>query len=194
MEDTKTPSVSEATAYTAALCGSREEQHRQLAEYALNPDRLWNDNVITGEATTPLRDHEQPHHRVAVLLKAQGLSTNEIAETLGYTASTISVILRQPWARKLLTELIMRHGRAGIERLLEAELIPSILTLVEVRDSPTAPPSTRVAAADKLLDRFLGKPTAFVETTTHQAPASDVETLQRQLDNLRAEEARLKAN
>ena len=45
-----------------------------------------------------------------------------------------------------------------IKTLLEQEALPSLRTLITVRDSDKAKPSDRTNAANALLDRFLGKP------------------------------------
>ena len=90
-------------------------------------------------------------------------------------------------------KLITEKGEAGIDTVLRSELLPSILTLAQVRDDPTSKGSEKIAACNSLIDRFLGKPVARVETSV--APQlSDVESMQRELDALKAEETRLKAN
>jgi lambda repressor-like predicted transcriptional regulator len=191
----------------APQCGSEAEPHHEaqpqqpqqphadeLAAYRNSPDALFNDTVIDGHDSNQVKRSEAPHHRLMVLLKSQGYSNNEIAEMTGYGVTTVSNVLRQPWARRRIVELITKHGLVGVQQLLEGELANNVMTLIEVRDDPNSRDSTRVNAANSLLDRFLGKPVARVETTQRDAPATTVEELQKQLDSLKAEEIRLRAN
>lgn len=164
------------------------------AEYRQRADALFGDRLVDGSNTNQVKNAEAPQHRLMVLLKVQGYSNREIAELTGYTDTTVSNVLRQPWARSRLVKLISEHGLVGIKRLLEGELAANILTLVAVRDDASARGSERIAAANALLDRFLGKPTTVVETTHREAPGASVEELQKQLDALKAEEQRLRAN
>lgn len=176
-------------------CGSIPELHQQeLNAYLGSDTALFNDRVADGVRGVPVSAAELPEHRLMVLLKAQGYSNREIAELTNYTPVRVSQVLRQPWARRRIVELITQHGTAGIVKLLEGELANNITTLVEVRDDPNSRGSERIAAANALLDRYLGKPVAKVETTHRDAPAASVEELKRQLEQLKAEEERLKSN
>lgn len=171
------------------------EEVKEILEVYTRGDNgapLFNDDVITGQDTNHLRKKEQPHHRIMVLLRAQGYTTREIARQLGYSDAAVSTALRQPWARAELVRLITSTGMEGVEKLLKAEMVPSILRLVDVRDSADAKGSEVIAACNSLIDRFLGKPVQRVETS--KAPETDVEALQAELESLKAEEGRLKQN
>ena len=136
--------------------------------------------------------HERPAHRLAILLKAQGLSNKEIAERLGLSAIHVGNILRQPWARKRLVEEIQRSGRDEIQALLAGSAVDSINTLIELRDDDEVENSVRKAAADSLLDRFLGKPTQRVESKNETHVFSgDVARIDQELAEFEAEEKRL---
>lgn len=164
-----------------------------LRQYEHTPHALFNDRVITGNDSQRTIKAEQPHHRLMVLMRARGFSTNEIASELGYTASTVSIALRQPWARQLLVDILQKEGLDGVHDLLKAELVPSVLRLVDERDNDEAKPSERISAANSLIDRFLGKPTQRVETAKATLP-SDIEALQREYERNQAELTRIKAN
>lgn len=160
---------------------------------------------VVGILRTPLfrdrilpasRDREQPNHRLAVVLKAQGYSNKEIATMLDLCPVTIGQVLRQPWARELLLELVATAGAVGVGKLLRSELVPSIMTLAEVRDDCTAPSSARVNASNILMQQYLGKPLQRSENVIVDGGSvpQDVGALQRKLDELKAEETRLKSN
>lgn len=192
----------QAEALAPLQCGSLKEQHNERCtpehveaqrRYADTGHRLFNDNVVAGQNTTRPLNKEQPHHRLMVLMRARGFSTSEIAEQLGYTPSTVSVALRQPWARQMLVDILQSEGLDGVHKLLQAELVPSILRLVDVRDAPTSKGSEVTAAATAIIDRFLGKPTQRVEHAEAQVP-TDMAALEREIARNQAELERLKAN
>lgn len=146
-------------------------------------------------APSQLLQKEAGQHRIIVTLKAQGYSNREIARMTGWSDFMVSNTLRQPWARELLLQLVSEAGATGVMNLLASEQVPSILKLVEVRDSDDAKGSEVIAACNSLLDRFMGKPVQRVESdvTTRVEPTT-VEDLERELATARGEEGRLKAN
>ena len=134
------------------------------------PGALFNDN----EATRPLKQ-ESPAHRRMVTLAEQGYTAREIADSLGFNRFTVQNALRQPNARKHMIETMQQDVSQEIKRFLEAEVLPSLETLKSVRDSDFAKPGERVAAANALLDRHMGKPNQpFTATTTHGKSVSDM--------------------
>jgi hypothetical protein len=136
-----------------------------------------------------VRVREMPEHRTMVLLKAQGLSNRAIAKTLGVCVTTVGVALRQPWCRELLLKEIHAAGRPAIEMILAGTVEDSIYRLIEERDSSSNRSADRITAADKLLDRVLGKPTQKIEQydAGKLQPKDKVEDLQKQIEELEAE-------
>lgn len=135
--------------------------------------------------------HENPRHRLVVMLKAQGHSNRKIAGTVGLSESWVSQILRQPWARQLLVRELREAGRDAIQDLLAGAAEDSVLTLIALRDTATEE-SVRRGASNDLLDRFLGKPTQRVEQNAKVTVTSEtVEQLDAELAELEAEEKRL---
>lgn len=120
--------------------------------------------------------HEKPEHRMMLYLKAQGKSNVEISELTGYHVVSISLIFRQRWAQDRLLEILNKEGRDRVGTLLEASAEDSIYTLIDIRDDSDAPCAVRKAAADSLLDRYLGKPKQQVEVTTHKG--TDITTVE----------------
>jgi hypothetical protein len=138
---------------------------------------------------------ESPIHRAMILLKAQGLSNIEIAQRLDRTPACVSMVLRQPWARVRLLEELNAQGRPPIQQLLAASAYDSVQSLIDARDDEKARRSERIAAANSLLDRFMGKATTVIDQhVTHEATTTDLAAMQRELTALEAEEKRLKGN
>jgi hypothetical protein len=135
--------------------------------------------------------HERPEHRNMIWMKARGSSNAEIARVCGYTDAWVSQVLRQPWAQRVLLDEMNKAGRDELHTILEGAAADSLLKLIELRD--TAPPTVAKAAADSLLDRYLGKPTQRVETahSTH-SDANSIEELEKQIEALGREEKRLR--
>jgi hypothetical protein len=168
--------------------GSVMEHSSVAEEYRNSPDKLFNDR---DPQLVVMR--EQPEHRIAIMMAAAGMPRKEIAARLGYTYVYIGQLLRQPWARTRLIEEIKRNGGDELMAVLRAEQLRSVETIIEVRDDPKARPADRTAAANSILDRYLGKPTQRVETkseVTHLA--GDIDNIERQLNELEREEKRLR--
>jgi hypothetical protein len=137
--------------------------------------------------------HEKPEHRLLLLLKLRGMTNREIAETSGYTEPWLSQVFRQPWAVRTMAQISAESGAASIKGLLESECVPSIMRLVELRDAPTTPPAVVKSACDSLIEKFLGKPAQQVTITqdTRQVDSESVAELDREIENLKAEERTL---
>lgn len=138
---------------------------------------------------------ETPEHRKMITMKAMGLTNGEIAEMFGRSQAHVSQVMRQPWAKLQLVKLITEAGKDPLKVMIESAAIDSAATLIEIRDDKSAPASVRVAAADKLLDRFLGKPTQHIESKSEvtNVPA-DIKRVEDELAALAIEEKRLGIN
>ena len=130
---------------------------------------------------------ESPRHRLILWMTAQGHSPQQVADALGITKQTVYNVRKQPWFRTMFVRLTSELGKDSVHQLLKGEVLPSIQTLIEIRDNGTKDADRR-AAADSLLDRFLGKPTVKVDSDA-KAP-SDVPA---EVAQLQAEAARLTA-
>lgn len=180
-----------------AQCHEIVSPHKLREEYLASDIALANDNVpsrTTSEGTTatPLLQREQPHHREIVLLRMAGYTAREIAQHTGYGYSMVCTVLRQPWARQRLLKHL-QASKQGLLDILAHEAAESVLTLVELRDTEDAPAAVRKAAADSLLDRYLGKAPQTVNLNKADVPTNVADAEQR-LAALRAEENRLRGN
>lgn len=165
------------------LFGSQKEQ-----DYLSNPNRLFADRPPNLRIL-----HEKPEHRVILFLKAQGLSNTEIAQRTGFQVAWIGQVLRQPWARQRLVEELQSAGVDAIQATVKAAALDSVWRLIDERDNKDAKPSERIAAANSLLDRYLGKPVAHIESKSDVVhhDAGSVEEIDRRLAELQREEQRL---
>jgi transcriptional regulator len=134
---------------------------------------------------------EQEWHRVAIYLRAQGMSFKEIAARLGKTWQWVSNVIHQPEARVILLQEIRDSGKSEIEALLKGVGSDCLLNLKELADTAKSE-GVRVAANNSLLDRVMGKAVQHVETTATNVNIScDLAELDAQIKELEKQEARL---
>lgn len=155
---------------------------RAIAEqYYNSPDALHGDH--TPEVTIL---QERPVHRMMIYMHAQGASIPDIALNTGYSKMMVGQILRQPWARQRLLQILNETGRDAVRHFLTNEIAPSLEVLREVRDDAEEKGATRIIAADKILDRALGKATVTVESniTSRSVPA-DLQRIEADLQSTR---------
>lgn len=104
---------------------------------------------------------EKAVHLNMCYLSAAGNSLVEIAEVTGYSTITISNVLRQPWARERVAEIIKKSGRSEVELLLKGAAAKAVNRLITELDSTIegANAQSRISSAKELLDRVFGKST-----------------------------------
>ena len=107
---------------------------------------------------------ERPWHRQAADLALAGYTASEIGEMLGKHRRSVDRAVSQPYQQARMIEESKKTARQDIQAFLEKEVMPSLETLVAVRNDASARSSDRLAAANSILDRFLGKPTQPIET------------------------------
>lgn len=121
-------------------------------ENAAIPGAFYNDRDPAIEYAS-----EKPIHRRIAELHLQGFTNVEIAAMINRTTVCVTNVLRQPFIRKYLVENVKRNVQDELKEFLDAELMPSLKTLKNIRDDATAKPSDRAAAAKELVDRRLGR-------------------------------------
>lgn len=139
-----------------------------IEAYENSPDKFYNDSDPSYVVL-----EEKPEHRMMVFLKARGLSNIEIGERMRYSHQHVSQLVRQPWFKLRLVQELSEAGRDQLTELFKVEAINSALKLVELRDDPETPRAVVKSSCDSLLDRFLGKPIAKVETSEHKLPSTE---------------------
>lgn len=135
--------------------GGKRGIHDQVTEFnAELQDGLYNDadpcKVLVREA---------PQHRLMVEMARQGFLRSEIAAYTDYSPGHVQRVLHQPWARERIITGLKEGVQDEMKKFLEGEVMPSLEVLKTIRDSEKSTHNEKIVAADKLLDRFLGKPT-----------------------------------
>ena len=167
---------------TAAIKHAWKPEVQAIAEeYFTSPDRLHGDTVPSQTIAK-----EQPIHRMMLWMHAQGANVADIARNTGYTPGAVRNVIRQPWARARLVQILKETGLDPVKHFLSHEVAPSLETFREVRDDPKSPPMAKLTAADKILDRALGKPIAKIESdnTNRNVPA-DLQRLEQEIADTR---------
>ena len=139
--------------------------------------------------------HEKSEHRAIILLKARGLTNAEIAKHTGYTEPWVSQITRQPWFQTRLISILNECGKEPLKEWLGAQLEPSLIRLVQLRDQCESLP-VALAATTNLLDRFLGKPVSRVEMDVRNTKTAEEKftTIDDELKHLEDAERKLLTN
>lgn len=120
---------------------------------ALVDDALHNDSDSVREI-----QQEKPIHRKFVELHMQGYNCTEIAAITGHSMQWVSQILKQPFARQRMINEAKKTVSEELKELLESEIIPSMKKIIEVRDNPKSRGADVLAASEKVIERFMGKP------------------------------------
>lgn len=176
------PGTSEAVRPPRAEAQAARPQVAAVAEaYFSSADRLHGDTM---PSVTIAR--ETPFHRLMIYAHASGKSVQEIALQTGYSAAQVSAVLRQPWARQRLLQLLKETNMDAIQHFHDTEVMPSLEVLREIRDDAQEKASSRIVAANSILDRALGKPLQQVKTdNTNRNVPDDMARLDAELDALR---------
>jgi len=133
------------------------------------------ENALVGDLDPKyLIKRELPVHRTMVNMAAAGYTSTEIAKAVGWSASAVSNVLKQPHSRQYLINEAKKTVQDDIKALLEQEVMPSIRSLVHVRDNSDKG-SEVIAASGMLLDRALGKATQPIAMTKDPSSMSDEE-------------------
>lgn len=177
---TLTPDELKYVRKVSAMGGSEEAMENAVA-YAQDRHHLHGDSVNSSHVELEIK--QQPIHHLMAYMLASGKTHKEIAECTGYTAHRVYMVAKLPWFRKLFLDIVREHGADAVESFVKGETIKSLETLVEIRDSGSAA-SVRLAAANSILDRALGKPTVMVKSDTALTlsnAATSKEEIERQL-------------
>jgi hypothetical protein len=107
------------------------------------------------------KKEETPLDRRIATMALEGFDIGEISAITGRSRQAVSNTLRQPHTRMYMTEQAEKPLQESLTEFLNAELIPSLAIMRDIRDGKVegVKPSDRLAAAKELADRRLGRPT-----------------------------------
>lgn len=157
----------------------------ELNEEKPSPSRSFNEQHgvrlpgdFHGAVDAPVKvGKERPIHRVMALMVTKGATYREIAAATGFTPIHVSTVLRQPYMRKLVADLISDGGLDPVVTMLQSAGLDTVHKLIELRDS--APPAVSFQASKELLNRILGQApqTIITEKKLPEDPAAEKERL-----------------
>lgn len=176
------------------LTSAESKQVRDFEEESL--DFLSSTETLYNTPTPSVRlKKEAPWQRLAIVLAARGVSNREISSLVGRGEAQVSQVLRQPWARKQLVEIINQQSKDVFRELVERELTPSVEKLIQLRDSAERE-ETQMRAAVELIDRARGKAVQHVDVQKKQLSLtlSDLRKMEQELESLKQQEAALRGN
>ena len=156
------------------------DNYQRVEDEYLGSEGVLHNSDVNAPAVVVLS--EKPEHRMILYLKLQGQSNKEIATLTGYTVTWVRNIIKQPWFRKVFTQEAQTAGLDAVERFLEGEVLESLEVIREIRDNLGQKGNTRLAAANALLDRHLGRPTQKVITDNTHRNAADLSTEANEVD------------
>lgn len=185
----------------ASLRGASNRQlfsNSPLSKDPVVAEYLGGGNALAGDRPPNLAImSERPEHRLMLYLKTQGLSNQEIADKMGYGYQWVCQVVRQPWFRKAFVDMVEEAGKDASEEFLRGETLNSLHVLVEIRDDSKAKEASRVAAANAILDRALGKPTQHIKTErlgSSENAKGEMDAVERELSALRERQTAMGMN
>lgn len=128
---------------------------------------------------------EKPEHRMMLWLRLQGHNVRETAALTGYTPQSVSQICKQPWFVEAFCRLSKEVGKDAVTTFLEGEVLPALQRTLDLAKNAEAD-AVRLAANREILDRFLGKSVAKVESKV----SGQIDTVVYDAEKLMEEERR----
>lgn len=102
---------------------------------------------------------ETPVHRIMLSMRVNGASITEIAEQLDYSVAHVSQVLRQPWARKRMSEMQQESSVGVLTRRIEKIGAKALSVIEELLDNEETPANVKSTTAQYAVNRLLGRPT-----------------------------------
>lgn len=137
-----------------------------------------------------LSNDEDPVVMLAAYMASAGKTRTEICAAVRRSPTWLQNMRKQPAFKKRVEDMCKEEGRDLIKATLEGMVIPSIEVLNDIVQNPDERGSARVAAANSILDRFLGKPVVTVESSTKlniSTAASTADSVKHELEQIDAE-------
>lgn len=133
---------------------------------------------------------EKPAHRIIAYMAASGATTQRIADETGYGVQQVRILLNQSWMKAHIASLIHDNFNDDISGILKAGAVDAIMT---IRNLSTESPNEkiRLSASMDLLDRYRGKATQFIHTSSSEVaadPSDEIARLQLELGDIATEE------
>lgn len=160
---------SNPTAFIKSERPAQLDEGNGLPEWLTNPTKL--QGSPTAAPVYAARVKEQPWHRIAATMLANGMTQKAVAEALDRTPASISQLMQNPWFCESVAREMAKNGRS-VQDLVVAEAFQSLATLIDIRNDLSTPASVRARVSDSLLDRAFGKAVNRTEVAVVR-PSSD---------------------
>jgi len=121
---------------------------------------------------------EKPAHRIIAYMAASGATPQRIADETGYGVNMVRILLNQDWMKAHIALLIHENFNDDISGLLKAGAVDALMTIRNL-STESNNEKVRLSAAQDLLDRYRGKPTQFVHTSSSEVPQDPSEEIAR---------------
>lgn len=130
------------------------------------------------ENSYPTVQKEKPQHRIIAYMSASGATPQRIADETGYGVQMVRILLNQDWMKAHIALLIHENFNDDISGLLKAGAVDALMTIRNL-STESLNEKVRLSAAQDLLDRYRGKPTQFVHTSSSEVPQDPSEEIAR---------------
>lgn len=142
------------------------------------------DNAFAAVHQVPLE--LKPQHTLMILAHINGCSVKQICAQTGYSEPQVRLVLNSPMGKREIARLTAEIT-LDVKKLTVGDVTASLDVMRSIRDNTQLPASVRLAAADKFLDRYFGKPNVQVSVESKGVEAdADMGQLDAELETLRA--------
>lgn len=135
----------------------------------------WAGKPSTGYPTV---QKEKPAHRIIAYMAASGATPQRIADETGYCVQTVRILLNQDWMKAHIALLIHENFNDDISGLLKAGAVDALMTIRNL-STESMNEKVRLSAAQDLLDRYRGKPTQYIHSSSSDVPADPTDEIAR---------------
>lgn len=136
------------------------------------------------ERPSTIVQKEKPQHRIIAYMSASGATPQRIADETGYGVQMVRILLNQDWMKAHIALLIHENFNDDISGLLKAGAVDALMTIRNL-STESLNEKVRLSAAQDLLDRYRGKPTQFVHTSSSEVPQDPSEEIARLENDLK---------
>jgi hypothetical protein len=130
------------------------------------------------------RKFEQPWHRIALHLLAQGEDKKTVAELCDRSPNAVQQLCCVPWFQTMLAEEIRERTGSGMVELFQADVAMARSVENELLANAQTPPTIRASIAKTKIERVYGKAKQLVEfdnVTSSSNPVAEAEELERSI-------------
>lgn len=126
----------------------------------------------------PTVQKEKPQHRIIAYMSASGATPKRIAEETGYSVEMVRILLNQDWMKSHIALLIHENFNDDISGILKAGAVEAIMTIRNLA-TESVNEKVKLSAAQDLLDRYRGKPTQFIHSSSSEVPQDPTDEINR---------------